>query len=74
MNARGVREDELRAFEVFDPEDTGSGRLRLVRHDGDLLIEDPIEKGRFSYIGFAEYGHKTRFEGAHGGELFSGGD
>jgi hypothetical protein len=43
VNPRGVEENELCIFEIFDPENAISGRLWPVGSDRNLGSQDPVE-------------------------------
>ena len=51
MDAGCVEKDELASFDIFDAEDSIPCGLRPFGDDGDLLSDDPVEKGRFPNIG-----------------------
>jgi hypothetical protein len=51
MDAGCIEKDELASFDIFNAEDSIPRGLRLLGDDGDLLSDDPVEKGRFPDIG-----------------------
>jgi len=65
VNPRGIKEDELTSFYIFNTEDSVSRGLRLFSDDGDFITEETIEEGRFPDIRPSQDRDKTRFEGCH---------
>src|SRR5881296_3342104 len=50
VDARRVHEDQLGVGQVLDAKNPGSGRLGLVRDDGDLVAEDAVQERRLSHV------------------------
>ena len=65
VNSRGIQEDELPSLYVFDAEDSVSRGLRFLSDDGDLITEETVEEGRFSYVRPSQDRDETRFERCH---------
>ena len=54
VQAWGIEHDDLIVRPVDDPQYPVPGRLWPGSDDGDLLPEEPVEKGRFPGIGRAD--------------------
>jgi hypothetical protein len=65
VNPRGIEEDELTFFHIFDAENSVPRGLRLFSDNGDFIAEETIEKGRLPNIWPSQDGDKTRFERCH---------
>ena len=54
VDARRVDEDHLRLRRRLDAEDPGPRRLRLVRDDGDLGLDEGVQQRRLAGVGPAD--------------------
>jgi len=65
MESRGIEEDHLTSFDMFDAENPVSCGLGLFSDDGNLFAQDAVKKSRFPNIGPSQNGDETRFKGFH---------
>ena len=66
MESRGIEEDHLPFFDMFNAENPVSCGLGFFSDDGNLLAQDAIEKSRFPDIGPSQNGDETRLKRDHG--------
>src|SRR5262249_46645811 len=57
-----IRQYELIAVAVRDPEDPPARRLRLVRHDRRLAAAEGVHKRRLAHVGPPRDGNETRLQ------------
>jgi hypothetical protein len=65
MKSRGIKEDHLTPFDMFNAENLVSCGLGFFGDDGDLFAQDAIEKSRFSDIGPSQDRDETAFKRTH---------
>ncbi len=65
MESRGIEEDHLPFFDMFNAENPVSCGLGFFSDDGNLLAQDAIEKSRFSDIGPSQNGDETGLKRDH---------
>src|ERR1043166_6037586 len=64
MNSRRVEEHDLRVGIISHAENPRTRRLRLVRHDGELLADEAVEERRFAGVRTSDEGDEAPLHGA----------
>ena len=63
MESRGVEEDHLTSFDMFNAENPVSGGLGFFSDDGNLFAKQTIEQGGLAHIGATNNGNSSKLHG-----------
>lgn len=65
VDPRRVEEDDLTSLVRMDAEDAVARRLSLIGDDRDFMLDNAVDKGRFTDVGAADDGDESRFKRFH---------